>query len=147
MGRNETSNFRLLFMISGTSAFSLFLKLANIVSRPCCSCKLSILAFSEAGGDPVLTETSLLFNCKSKTTKSPQPSLSFKRYVTQRATKSIDIMLYIREWRRTGRGRGLKVMRRFSKFLQLMLQTQLLVLSIFQYIDRVFNRCKLVTCI
>ena len=128
-------------MISGTSAFSLFLKLANIVSRPCCSCKLSILALSEAGGDPVLTETSLRFNCKSKTTKSPQPSL------TQRATKNIDILLYIREWRRTGRGRGLKVMRRFSKFLQLMLQTQLLVLSIFKYIDRVFNRCELVTCI
>ena len=65
----------------------------------------------------------------------------------QRATKNIDILLYIREWRRTGRGRGFKVMRRFSKFLQLMLQTQLLVLSIFKYIDRVFNRCKLVTCI
>ena len=144
MGRSETSNFRLLFMISATSAFSLFLKLANIVSRPCCSCNLSILAFSEAGGDPVLTETSLLFNCKSK---SPQPSLSFKRYVTQRATKNIDMLLYIREWRRTGRGRGLKVMRRFSKFLQLMFETQLLVLSNFKYIDRVFYRCKLVTCI
>ena len=50
MGRNETSNFRLLFMISGTSAFSLF-KLANSMSRPCYSCELSILALSEAGGD------------------------------------------------------------------------------------------------
>ena len=30
-------------------------------------------------------------------------------------------------------------MRRFSKFLQLMLQTQLLVLSIFKYIDRVLT--------
>ena len=73
MGRNETSNFWLLFMISGTSAFSLFLKLANIVSRPCCSCKLScklsILALSEAGGDPVLTETSVLFQLQIKDNK------------------------------------------------------------------------------
>ena len=104
----------------------------------------------------VLTETSLRFNGKSRTTKSPQPSLSFKRYVTQRATKNIDILLYIREWRRTGRGRGLRAIRRFSMFLQLMLQTQLLIfwfslsrrpLSIFRYIDRVFNRSKLVTCL
>ena len=50
MGRSETSNFRLLFMITGTSAFSLF-KLTNIVSKPCYSCKLSILALSEGGGD------------------------------------------------------------------------------------------------
>ena len=126
MGRNETSNVRLLFTMSGTLAFSLF-KLANIVCRPCYSCKLSILALSEAGGDPVLTETSLLFNCKTKTTKSPQPSLLFKRYVTQRATKKIGVLFYIREWRRTGRGRGLKAIRRFSMFLQLMLQTQLLI--------------------
>ena len=81
MGRNETSNFQLLFMMSATLAFLLF-KLVNSVSRPCYSFKLSVLALSEAVGDPVLTETSLLFNCESKTKKSPQASLSFKRYVT-----------------------------------------------------------------
>ena len=84
-------------------------------------------------------------------TKSPQPSLSLKGYVTQRATKKIGVLFYIRKWRRTGRGRGLKVMRRFSKFLQLMLQTQLLTflfrlsrrpLSIFKYIDRVFTEAS-----
>ena len=68
MGRNETSNFRLLFMMSATLAFVLF-TLVNSVSRPCYSCELSILALSEDVGDPVLTETSLLFNCESKTKK------------------------------------------------------------------------------
>ena len=148
MGRNETSNFRLLFMISGTYAFSLF-ALANIVSRPCYGCKLSTLALSEAGGD----QAWLIAN--QRQTKSPHSSLSLKGYVTQRATKKIGVLFYIRKWRRTSRGRGLKVMRHLSKFLQLMLKTQLLIfrfslsrrpLSIFKYIDPVFKRSKLVTC-
>ena len=60
-------------------------------------------------------------------TKSPQSSLSLKGYVTQRATKKIGVLFYIRKWRRTGRGRGLKAIRRFGMFLQLMLQTRLLI--------------------
>ena len=118
MGRSETSNFRLLFMISGTSAFSLF-KVANSMSRPCYSCKLSILALSEAEGD-------LDLQIKDKK-KPPQSSLSLKGYVTQRATKKIGVLFYTRKWRRTGRGRGLKAIRRFGMFLQLMLQTRLLI--------------------
>ena len=88
-------------------------------------------------------------------TKSPQSSLLLKGYVTQRATKEIGVLFYIRKWRGTGKGRGLKAITRFSMFLQLMLPTQLLIfwfslsrrpLCIFIYIDPVFNGSKLVTC-